>query len=212
MAYDPQCRDHRLRPYRHLYVEGLNDIALPLTITIFESDAEPGKGTPYHPDLNDRAMLSNIASIELPPICESLTAWLSRQSDERLSTLGVARDAIDEREFYPRVVLGDYLQDQLAQLIEKGRAKGHHIDIKASSRVVDIALHKSDISLTVQSQDGERTDYSFDHVVLATGHDFRRPPRSSPAISFRPGPRRCSRRYRPAKSAFSEPRSAASTR
>lgn len=169
-------------------LKGLNDIALPLTITIFESDAEPGKGTPYHPDLNDRAMLSNIASIELPPICESLTAWLSRQSDERLATLGVARDAIDEREFYPRVVLGDYLQDQLAQLIEKGRAKGHHIDIKASSRVVDIALHKSDISLTVQSQDGERTDYSFDHVVLATGHDFPETTEVKPGYFVSPWP------------------------
>ncbi|MFP5077905.1 FAD/NAD(P)-binding protein [Rhizobium sp. YIM 134829] len=169
-------------------LKGLNQINQPLTITIFESDAEPGKGTPYHPDLNDRAMLSNIASIELPPICESLVAWLSRQSDERLAELGVERSSINEREFYPRIVLGDYLQQQLNQLIEIGRAKGHRIDIKASSRVVDITLHKSDISLKSQSGSGETTDYSFDHVVLATGHDFPETTEVRPGYFVSPWP------------------------
>ena len=35
-------------------------------------------------------MLSNIASIEIPPICESLTAWLRRQSDAALQEFGIA--------------------------------------------------------------------------------------------------------------------------
>lgn len=40
----------------------------PLSVTVYEANADPGKGTPYHPRANDRAMLANIASIELPPV------------------------------------------------------------------------------------------------------------------------------------------------
>src|SRR4051812_18888654 len=86
-------------------LKGLLASSAPLSITIFEIESDPGKGTPYHPALNDQAMLSNIASIELPPICETLTAWLGRQSDAELQRLNVAREALDDREFYPRVVL-----------------------------------------------------------------------------------------------------------
>ena len=52
----------------------------PLAITVFEIEADAGKGTPYHPDVNDQAMLANIASIELPAVRETLVSWLRRQS------------------------------------------------------------------------------------------------------------------------------------
>ena len=44
---------------------------VPLSITLYEAEGEPGKGTPYHPDMNDPAMLSNIPSIELPAFTET---------------------------------------------------------------------------------------------------------------------------------------------
>src|ERR1700733_8113697 len=78
----------------------------PMSISIFEIEADPGKGTPYHPDINDAAMLANIASIELPAICETLVAWLQRQPDAELQRLNVQRADIREREFFPRIVLG----------------------------------------------------------------------------------------------------------
>ena len=49
---------------------------VPLSITLYEAEGEPGKGTPYHPDMNDPAMLSNIPSIELPAFTETLVEWL----------------------------------------------------------------------------------------------------------------------------------------
>jgi uncharacterized NAD(P)/FAD-binding protein YdhS len=74
---------------------------IPLSITVYEANADPGTDTPFHPRANDRAMLANIASIELPPVCESLTVWLRRQSSEELGALGVQPENIGEREFYP---------------------------------------------------------------------------------------------------------------
>src|ERR1700761_5842227 len=77
---------------------GLNEANRPLSITVFEIEADAGKGTPYHPHINDQAMLANIASVELPAICETLVAWLRRQPDLELQRLNVERAAIRERD------------------------------------------------------------------------------------------------------------------
>ena len=50
----------------------------PANVTIFEAQPRAGLGTPYRPGWNDPAMLSNIASIEIPPIGETLIDWLRR--------------------------------------------------------------------------------------------------------------------------------------
>lgn len=152
-------------------LKGLIDCKQALEITVFESEPDPGKGTPYHPDLNDQAMLSNIASIELPPIRESLVEWLRRQSAEDLARLNVAREHIDEREFYPRVVLGEFLQAQFDGLVDDGGFSGHRIEVKASHRVTDLELRADDIRLEARHA-GATSDYAFDHVVMATGHDW----------------------------------------
>ena len=169
-------------------LKGLIGNTDPLSITIFESEAEPGKGTPYHPDLNDRAMLSNIASIELPRICETLVEWLTRQSDEHLHRLGIERTRIGEREFYPRVVLGEFLHAQFSQLIAMGKAKGHTIEVNASHRVLDIELRKSDIRLSVAAADRQQSEYAFDHVVMATGHDWPDTTEIKPGYFLSPWP------------------------
>lgn len=180
-------------------LKGLTTSKSPLAITIFESEAEAGKGTPYHPDINDRAMLSNIASIELPPICETLVDWLSRQSDEELQRLEVPREQIDERAFYPRVVIGEFLQTQLKRLVEDGRGAGHTIEIKASHRVVDIELRQNDIRLAVQRGDGETLDAVFDHVVMATGHDWPESTETKPGYFVSPWPAPALKKIPPCK-------------
>ena len=172
-------------------LKGLVGAERPLSITIFEIEAEAGKGTPYHPDINDQAMLANIASIELPAICETLVEWLRRQPDLELERLHVSHANIKEREFYPRVVLGEYLQAQFRQLIEIGMSNGHTIDVKPRHRVVDIKLLKDDIQLAVAMPDGEHRNYGFDHVVMATGHDWPDTTEIKPGYFVSPWPARC---------------------
>ena len=144
----------------------------PLTIAIFEAQAEAGKGMPYHPALNDAAMLANIASIEIPPVCETLVGWLSRLPDADLADLHISRDRIDARAFYPRLVLGAYFQAQLDLLIERAGKRGHIVKVKPLHRVDDIALHLHEIHLTVHQPDNHQAHYAFDHVVIATGHTW----------------------------------------
>lgn len=146
--------------------------ATPLAITVYEAEAEPGKGTPYHPDINDPAMLSNIPSIEFPALTETLVQWLERQSDEDLARYSIPREAIDEREFYPRVVLGEYMRSQFLRIVGAGKENGHQIEVLERHRVIDIALQPQDIRLTVERGDGAQFDAVFDHVVMATGHNW----------------------------------------
>ena len=171
-------------------LNGLIESKQPLSITVFEIEADAGKGTPYHPHINDQAMLANIASIELPPICETLVEWLRRQTDAELLKLNIARPDIRERDFYPRVVLGEYLQSQFWQIVEKGLKGGHTIEVKPRHRVVDIRLQENDIQLTVNVLDGDRKDYAFTHVVMATGHNWPDTTELTPGYFMSPWPAR----------------------
>lgn len=169
-------------------LKGLAVSKRPLSITVFERGSDAGKGMPYHPHMNDQAMLANIASVELPAVCETLVAWLRRQPDEELLRLNVVKDAIGEREFYPRIVLGEFLQDQFRQLVEIGRSNGHAIDVRTNHRVVDIALQEHDIQLTVEDGSADRQAYVFDHVVMATGHDWPETTEVKPGYFISPWP------------------------
>lgn len=169
-------------------LKGLIRSDTPLSIIVYEANADPGKGTPYHPGANDRAMLANIASIELPPVCESLVSWLRRKTPADLALLGVPVETIGEREFYPRVVLGEFFQSQLQGLLAKAIDRGHVIDVKANHRVVDIELREDDIAVKAQADDGEECERTFDHVVMATGHDWPETTETKPGFFISPWP------------------------
>lgn len=62
----------------------VDETTAPAKVTFFEAQPRAGLGTPYRPGWNDPAMLSNIASIEIPPIGETLIDWLRRQPRARL--------------------------------------------------------------------------------------------------------------------------------
>ncbi|RYE59810.1 MAG: hypothetical protein EOO82_04015, partial [Oxalobacteraceae bacterium] len=161
---------------------------VPLSITIYEANADPGMGTPYHPRTNDRAMLANIASIELPPVCESLTTWLRRQTPIELELLGVLPENIGEREFYPRVVLGAYFHDQFQSLLRKAGQQGHVVDVRPRHRVEDVKLDRSNIRVDVSRPDGLGDQRAFDHVVMATGHDWPDKTETKPGYFISPWP------------------------
>lgn len=150
----------------------------PLTITIYEAEAEAGKGTPYLPGMNDPAMLSNIPSIEIPPLHETLVEWLRGRPNDYLNDHGIIRDDIHERQFYPRLVLGDYFHAQFMSLVLIASQRGHHVEIYPGHRVVDIAVTPEGMLVTVTSE--REFSAIFDHVVLATGHQWPAEKQSQP--------------------------------
>lgn len=159
-----------------------------LAITIFEEQARAGLGTPYRPGWNDPAMLANIASIELPPLGITLVEWLAQQTPARLAGYNIDPDGIDERTFYPRVVLGHYLRDRFEALVADGRAAGHAIDVRANARVTDIAAEGNGLCLSVQPRGGPAYQMRFSQIVIATGHEWPEEPEVRPGYFASPWP------------------------
>ncbi len=178
-------------------LKGLVASQQPLTITVFEELPDPGKGTPYHPAVNDKAMLANIASIEIPRIVDTLIEWLSGHSDVELQQLHLQRARIGDREFYPRVVLGSFLAAQFWKLINQAKARGHTVAIRANTKVTDIRLEKSHVALVAHQGDEPETTENFDYVVMATGHDWPENTEVTPGYFISPWPASAIKRIGP---------------
>ena len=145
---------------------------LPARITIFERQRRAGQGTPYSANWSDPIMLANIASIEIPPLPQRLVDWLRGESDVRLAALGIAREDIDDRAFYPRLALGEYLSSQFEALVHRARFMGIEIQVRTQSKVTDVLVVGEKIQLAVIDARNTKTDHLFDYAILATGHQW----------------------------------------
>lgn len=161
--------------------------AKPAAITIFERQRRAGQGTPYSANWSDPIMLANIASIEIPPLPRSLVEWLRGESDARLASFGIAREEIDERAFYPRLALGEYLSAQFLALVARARALGMEVNVQTQSKVTDVAISCEKLKLTV-SDSTTTNSYLFDYVILATGHQWPADPEIRPGYFTSPWP------------------------
>ena len=160
----------------------------PFSLTIFEEQASAGRGTPYRPGWNDPAMLSNIASIEIPPLEESLLDWLTAQPSSRLTALDIDPARINERAFYLRLALGEFFHDQFLALLARAKAQGIEVSVRTRCRVIDASSGANGMTLTIRPRTGPIVNERFDHVVLATGHQWPAEPEVRPGYFLSPWP------------------------
>jgi uncharacterized NAD(P)/FAD-binding protein YdhS len=160
----------------------------PAAITIFERQRRAGQGTPYSANWADPIMLANIASIEIPPLTQRLVDWLRGESDARLASFGIAREEIDDRAFYPRLALGEYLSAQFTALVERARALGVNIEVRTQCSVTDVCILGEKLKLTVLDSRRIETHCLFDYVILATGHQWPANPEIRPGYFTSPWP------------------------
>ncbi len=139
----------------------------PLAITLFEQAEEAGVGMPYNDDNNATLMLANIASIEIPPIFITYLEWLHQQSDSYLARFAIKRESLHDRQFLPRVILGDYYRDRFLALVEKAERLGFDVSVREASRIADIEATENGVQLWTENRN---TPEPFDYAVIATGH------------------------------------------
>lgn len=141
--------------------------AEPMSISIYEKEDEAGVGMPYNDDENSRMMLANIASIEIPPITSTYLDWLREQDETRLARYRVDKEGLHDRQFLPRILLGEYFRDQFLALVEAARRKGFEVEVHESCEVTDIEATADGVKLWTE---GKLDPKLLDLVVIATGH------------------------------------------
>lgn len=139
----------------------------PINIALFEQGDRAGVGMPYDDDANTRLMLANIASIEIPPIGTTYLDWLRSQPADWLGRYGVDKAKLHDRQFLPRLLLGQYFRDQLLWLVEEAQTRGITITIRENCRVTDIEARPDGVALWT---DTDEAPLRFDWVAIATGH------------------------------------------
>lgn len=140
----------------------------PIEVTLFEKGPRAGIGMPYSPDSANKAMLANIASIEIPPVVSTYLDWMTAQPAKRLTEYGLNPEGLHDRQFTPRLLLGEYFRDQLLALIAKARHAGHRITVHENAQVDDVISDAETLIVTTRNGLRDR----FDKVILATGHQF----------------------------------------
>lgn len=136
-------------------------------MVVFEASDCLGPGLAYSSRLNDVHALSNIAGIEVPPLCETLNAWAVRQPRARLNDWGIVDRARDDRAFFPRVVLGAWLDDQFGQLCASSKVP---VTVHPLSEVLDVVALPDGCRLDWRSPDGAIAQDKFDRVIIASGY------------------------------------------
>lgn len=169
----------------------LNDLikrAPGCSVTFFEAGEEAGRGMPYAMSHNDNGMLANIASIEIPPLRQTLSQWLSGLSDNIREEMGVSAHEDDEREFYPRVVLGRFFAAQFAMLVAAAEVQGFKVRVWDKTRVLDISPSASNVVIRYQGPTDEMCLKQFDAVMIATGHTWPGVTRDQAGVYHSPYP------------------------
>lgn len=113
-------------------------------------------------------MIANITSVKIPPVMTSLSEWVRSADTAKLKRFCIVRDKVTERDYYPRILLGQYYSDQLERLIA-ARAPWHDVTIATQTHVQDIKPTRKGFSVTVEHAN-TTVVHDLDAVVMATGH------------------------------------------
>jgi uncharacterized NAD(P)/FAD-binding protein YdhS len=146
-----------------------------LEITVYESSEVAGTGMPYRTGMNSDDMLCNAFSREIPHATRPLIDWLKDLPPKTLNEWELSSHDISPRAFYPRILIGEYLQSEFAAVCEVLRAKGHKVNVITKCKVTDVIPEKQGFTLRCQVDDCEK-DFRCDDVLIATGHVWPKEP------------------------------------
>lgn len=146
-----------------------------LNIEIFEATNNPGTGMPYRADMNADYMLCNAFSREIPPVTQTLIDWLASRPARELNEWELSWHDLSARAFYPRVLIGEYLQSQFEDVCQRLRSSGHSVTVRTRHKVTDIVPKQRGFDLRC-SINGTSKIFACDDVIIATGHSWPKTP------------------------------------
>jgi len=144
-----------------------------LAITIFERTNELGAGMPYSAIGARPEHVTNVSDNELPQIVTSIRDWLPSAPKELLRAFSIDEQNFNDYKVLPRLLFGAYLSAQFDLLLQQARRDGVSVEIEMGIEIVDIRDEEERKSVQVITSAGDK--YSFDSIVVCTGHSWPRP-------------------------------------
>lgn len=141
-----------------------------VTIDIFESKQQLGAGMPYSSEGANVEHITNVSGNEIPPLVTSVREWIQTLSEDTLQSFGIDRQSFHSYRVLPRLLFGQYLSDQFSLLQEKARQLGLVTNVHLGSSVTDIIDEPEQQRVSVEVNEKDR--FSFDAVIICTGHDW----------------------------------------
>lgn len=157
-----------------------------LSIVIYQSGPTLGPGMPYSSDQSAEYMLCNAFSKEIPWVTQSLVDWLLSLPARELSEWEFSHNDVHPRAFYPRVLIGEFLQSEFANVIAEASKRNCSVDVRCNQKVIDIGAEQAN-RVFVQTEVDDQID-TFDHVVIATGHVWAARPMIENVVLYSPWP------------------------
>ncbi|MCX8523882.1 FAD/NAD(P)-binding protein [Chryseobacterium formosus] len=148
---------------------------LPKNIFIFEKNDRLGVGMPYGKFGSCNEHVANVSANELPELIDSFEDFIRRNPSEKFNDFKDP-EKINPYLVIPRLLLGDYLEDQFQKLIDIAEEKGSTIIVKTETAVKDIVPNfSSERKFKIIPENNEDdTEFLADQVVICTGHVWRK--------------------------------------
>jgi hypothetical protein len=146
------------------FVERNNPAA---TLDIFETKGTFGTGMPYSEEGADPEHITNLSCEEIPDVVESVVSWLRRQPQGILAPYEIDPANVNEQAALPRLLFGQYLEDQFRQLTQIADERGLKVNLHPFTRVADVEDLPEEGGVKVTYGDREEV---FDKLVIAIGH------------------------------------------
>jgi hypothetical protein len=145
----------------------ISESVYPNTIYIFEKSTRLGAGMPYSTQGAAHEHVANVSANELPELPETFTSFIKRKPHKDYEGFGNYQE-INEYKVIPRLVLGDYLEEQFKILLNDIRKHGVQVKVCTETTVTDIRKKEDHFEIITNEDDV----YECSAAVICTGHHW----------------------------------------
>lgn len=141
----------------------------PEKIIIIEKKERLGVGMPYGKYGSQKEHMANVSANELPKLADDVQTYITKHPAEDCPDY-YKNGHINEYEVLPRLLLGNYLENQFEEYIKAARRNKIQVDVFLNTEVIDITKKKNGEEFSVKTANDH---FLTDVVVLCTGHSWK---------------------------------------
>ncbi|WP_294296596.1 FAD/NAD(P)-binding protein [uncultured Chryseobacterium sp.] len=145
----------------------ISEQTLPDLLYIFERSNRLGAGMPYSERGACHEHVANVSANELPHLPETFTEYIMRKPYSEDPDFSDYKN-INEYQVIPRLLLGNYMEEQFKLLLNQARKMGTEIKVHKETPVTDI--YKKEDNFHIITEKGD--EFICSRVILCTGHHW----------------------------------------